>query len=68
MGEFDAAGAKFRHMLDLDPESARANVMLGLICLHRAEADEAISYLERALTLDSEYPGLRGAPRRRPFA
>src|SRR5690606_35020600 len=30
-GDLDAAAAKFQHVADLDPESARARMMLGLI-------------------------------------
>ncbi|GMU24755.1 MAG: hypothetical protein AMXMBFR13_48270 [Phycisphaerae bacterium] len=59
MGNLARAAAKFEQVLELDPESARAHVMLGLIAAQQDRAEQAAEHLEAALRLDEAYPQLR---------
>lgn len=58
MDDLSAAAAKFQHLLDLQPGSVRARVMLGLIASQRGNAEAAVAHLRAALSLDEAYPGL----------
>ena len=53
------AAAKFRQALDLDPDSTRPKVMLGLICSQQGDVESAVKYMEAALAEDQHHPGLR---------
>lgn len=59
MNDLPAAAAKFTHLHELDPENARALVMLGLIELRGERNESALKYLEAALAVAPQHPGLR---------
>jgi tetratricopeptide (TPR) repeat protein len=52
VGMLDAAEELGREVLRLDPDSAQAQTLLGLVCLHRPDVPAAIRHLEAAVTRD----------------
>jgi tetratricopeptide (TPR) repeat protein len=58
MDELQAAAGKFQHVLDLDPNSARANIMLGLLASQDDKPEKAIEFFRAALVIEEDYPGL----------
>jgi tetratricopeptide (TPR) repeat protein len=59
LDDLSGAAAKFRQALDLEPETVRPKIMLGLICSQQGDLESAVRYLESALAEDQHYPGLR---------
>ncbi len=59
MDDLTGAASKFRQALDLEPDSTRPKVMLGLISSQQGDADSAVRYLEAALADDQHHPHVR---------
>jgi tetratricopeptide (TPR) repeat protein len=50
-GEYEEAVAKYKRVLEEDPEHARAHLGLGLVYSFTGEFDEAIAEMEKAVAL-----------------
>jgi superkiller protein 3 len=57
--QLDKAEAEYRKQLDIDPKSAQALSMLGVILLDRGAAQQAIPYLQQGLAVNARIPFLQ---------
>ena len=57
MGEYDAAGEKFRQLLELSPEESTAHFHLGQLAMHYGRLAEALEQFRRVLRNDRAFPG-----------